>query len=596
MPTINIKKELLMEQLGHHTDEQFDELCFRFGLELDEITSEKNMALKEQSATGKESDDIIYKIDIPANRYDLLSLEGLVLALKIFTNKIAPPEYSVLNSGVEFSVDSHADAVRPILLGALVQNVNMDQNLYNSFIDLQDKLHQTIGRRRSIVSIGAHDFDTIEGPFLYTATEPNKLEFVPLNQDRKYTAAEMMSFYADSHLKPYLSIIKDKPKYPVIMDKTKTVLSMPPIINGNKSKITLNTRNILIEVTATDRAKATIALDTLVIMLLSANPAHQARCVRIKHVDGRSYTTPCLKYRTESISQEYICKSLGLSLKNDEMISLLTRMGLRARVSSSSQGVLEIDIPPTRHDIIHKCDIVEDVAIAYGYDNFKRTLPEITTIATQIPLNKLTDQLRYEVSRCGYTEVLNFALCSEEEIGTMLRKSKIDGAVRVQNPKTSEFQVARTCLLTGLLKTLNSNKKMPLPMKLFEVGDVVLLDPKNEVGAKNERHLAAIYHGKQTSGFEIIHGLLDRLMQVLDCPYIGESSDKESLDQGYYIKAVDDASYLPGRCAAVICNRERIGLLGILHPEVLTSFELNHPSSALEISVERFPFVTDSQQ
>lgn len=587
MPTINVKKDLLMQKLGkNYTDEEFDELCFQFGIELDEITSEKKMAMKEKSATGQESDDVIYKIDIPANRYDLVCLEGLVLALNIFTCKMKPPKYKVKPSKLEFFVDQHAHSVRPILIGAVVRNVNLNEDLYNSFIDLQDKIHQNIGRKRSLVSIGTHDLDNIEGPFLYTAMKPNDLKFVPLNQDKTYSATELMNLYADSHLKSYLPLIKGKPEYPVILDKNRNVLSMPPIINGNKSRISLKTKNILIEVTATDSEKATIALDTVVSMLVSSNNSFEAESVQIKHADGRSYVTPDMSYQKEQIKRDYINRGLGLNLDAGTIASLLTRMGHRAQPSSNGENI-EVQVPPTRHDIIHKCDIMEDVGIAYGYDNIKKTLPRSATIAYQVPLNKLSDQLRNEVARCGYTEALNFALCSEAETGTMLgRKLDAEDTVRIQNPKTIEFQVARTCLLPGLLKTINSNKKMPLPMKLFEVADVVLADPKTDVGARNERHLAAIYFGKQTSGFETIHGLLDRVMQVLDSPYIGDKPDREKLKKGYYIEATSDGAYLNGRCAAVIFNGEKIGLLGILHPNVLSNFELNHPSSALEIDIE----------
>lgn len=598
MPTINVKKDLLMQQLNqNYSDEQFDELCFEFGIELDEITSEKNMAMKEKGATGLESEDVIYKIDIPANRYDLLSLEGLVLALKIFTGKMDPPDYQVKQSNIEFTVDQHATAIRPVLLGAIVRGINLNQDLYDSFIDLQDKIHQNIGRKRSIVSIGTHDLDTIQGPFLYTAMKPQELKFKPLNQERVFSAAELMEFYADSHLKPYLNLIKDKPEYPVIMDRNNTVLSMPPIINGDVSKITLNTRNILIEITATDREKATIALDTVVSMLVSSNMSFSAESIKISHFDGRQFVTPNMSYHKERIGLGYINRGLGLNLNVNEVAKLLKRMSFKANVSPDNLEDIEVFIPPTRHDVIHKCDIMEDVGIAFGYDNIQKTLPKSATIATQVPINKLSDQLRHEVARCGYTEALNFALCAEAEVSSMMRTAKPDNLVRIQNPKTIEFQVARTCLIPGLLKTLNSNKKLPLPMKVFEISDVVFSSTTSDVGARNERHLAAIYQGKQTSGFEIIHGLLDRVMQVLDTPYIGELPDKETRKGGYHIEATDDnKAFLPGRCAAVVYNGARIGYLGILHPEVLINFELNHPSSALEINIEEFPFVANKDQ
>lgn len=579
-----------MQKLGTvYSDEEFDELCFQFGIELDEITSEKKIAIKERSATGQESDEVIYKIDLPANRYDLVSLEGLVLALRIFTGKIQPPDYHVKPSGLKFIVDKQVEALRPVLVGAVVRNVNFDKDLYDSFIDLQDKIHQNIGRKRSIVSVGTHDLDTVQGPFHYTAMRPNELKFVALNQDNELSAAELMDLYDSSHLKPYLHIIRDKPKYPVIKDKNGTVLSMPPIINGNVSKITMNTKNVLIEITATDRAKATIALDTIVSMLTSSNNSFSAESVEVVQADGQKYVTPKMDYHEQSINRSYINKGLGIDLEASSIVDLLTKMGLKARTCANSEEIA-IHVPPTRHDIIHKCDVMEDVGIAFGYDNIVKTLPKSATIASQVPLNKLSDQLRNEVARCGYTEALNFALCSEDELGSMLNRVNVQEVlVKIQNPKTTEFQVARTCLLSGLLKTLNSNKSLPLPMKLFEVGDIVLVDKTKDVGARNERHLAAIYLGKQTSGFEVIHGLLDRIMQVMACPYIGEQEGRAKCNKGYYIESSsEDGAFLPGRCAMITYNGKTIGNMGILHPNVLKNYDLGHPASALEINIEMF--------
>ena len=126
-----------------------------------------------------------------------------------------------------------------------------------------------------------------------------------------------------------------------------------------------------------------------------------------------------------------------------------------------------MEIPPTRHDIIHACDIYEDVAIAYGYNNITKKFPSFYTTASQLPINKLSDQLREQLAQAGFTESLTFSLCSKEDISEKLRKP-LDSipAVHVSNPKTLEFQVARTTLLPGLLKTVAANRKMPLPLKV----------------------------------------------------------------------------------------------------------------------------------
>ena len=106
--------------------------------------------------------------------------------------------------------------------------------------------------------------------------------------------------------------------------------------------------------------------------------------------------------------------------------------------------------------------------------------------------------LREQIAQAGFTEALTFSLCSRDDVSTKLRKDMPDNAVHIANPKTLEFQIARTTLLPGLLKTVQANLKMPLPMKLFEISDVVLKDGARDVGAKNERQLCALYYNKVT--------------------------------------------------------------------------------------------------
>jgi len=206
------------------------------------------------------------------------------------------------------------------------------------------------------------------------------------------------------------------------------------------------------------------------------------------------------------------------------------------------------------------------------------------TIANQQPINKLTDLLRHSVAQSGFTEALTFSLCSRDDVSTKLRQPlKNEEVVHIGNPKTLDFQVARTTLLPGLLKTVQANRKMPLPLKLFEISDVVLRDSTKDVGAKNERRLCAVNYNK-TPGFETVHGLLDRIMQLLEIP---PASSKDSLD-GYRLNGVEDSTFQPGRCAEIIACGTVVGKLGVLHPEIITKFELTCPCAAIELNIEPF--------
>ncbi|XP_030236288.1 phenylalanine--tRNA ligase beta subunit isoform X1 [Gadus morhua] len=588
MPTVSVKRDLLFQALGKtYTDEEFDELCFEFGLELDEITTEREQISREQGdckASGA-SEVVLYKIDVPANRYDLLCLEGIARGLQVFKDKMEAPRYRRVSpaSGEpqRLLVTSETAAVRPHAVAAVLRDITFTQERYDSFIELQEKLHQNVCRKRTLVAIGTHDLDTVCGPFTYTAKLPADIHFRPLNQTQEFTAVELMSLYkTDSHLRHYLHIIEDKPAYPVIYDSNGVVLSMPPIINGDHSKISLKTKNVFVECTATDLTKAKIVLDMMVTMFSEycAEP-FTVEGAEVVSPDGSTYMYPELAYRTETLSSEFINRKVGINESTERIAGLLTKMCLRSQPTGAGDQI-QVEIPPTRSDVIHACDIMEDAAMAYGFNNIPRTTPGTYTVANQYPLNKLTELLRQDLAAAGFTEALNFALCSQEDITDKLRKKLFETrAAHIANPKTAEFQVARTTLLPGLLKTIAANRKMPLPLKLFEISDVVLKDETKDVGARNSRRLCAVFYHR-SPGFEVIHGLLDRAMQLLEvAPARGT---------GYHIQAADDSTFFPGRCAEVFVCGVSVGRLGVLHPDVIQRFELTMPCSALEMDLEPF--------
>ncbi|XP_020718334.1 phenylalanine--tRNA ligase beta subunit isoform X2 [Bombus terrestris] len=530
MPTINIKRDLLFKTLGKtYSDAEFQNLCFEFGLELDEVTTEKQMT-KEQNLNHSEEvcEEVVYKIDIPANRYDLLCLEGLALGLLIFQKQMDIPQYTKIfpsTNTQKIIMTKQCMKIRGHIVAAVLRDVTFSKDSYNSFIDLQEKLHQNIGRKRTLVSIGTHDLDTVRGPFLYDARPPTDICFKPLNQEMEYTAEGIMNLYENhAQLKQYLHIIKDSPVYPVVEDSNGIILSLPPIINGDHSKITLNTKNILIECTATDLTKAKVVLDTIVCAFSQyCKIKYSVEMVEIVYPDEQVFHYPDLKYRIEEMNCEKAIKYIGIKQTAEELANLLSRMSLKTSVKDDN--ILNIEVPPTRHDVIHACDIYEDIAIAYGYNKIEKTIPRLSTTADE---------------------------------------------------------VARTTLIPGLLKTLAANKKMPLPHKLFEVSDIILKDNDVEVGARNNRHLCAVYCNK-SDGFEVIHGLLDRILQILEVPWSGSKNAN-----GYYLRAVDDPTFFPHRCAEILCYDKVIGKMGVLHPDVISRFELNTPCSILEIDIECF--------
>ena len=312
-----------------------------------------------------------------------------------------------------------------------------------------------------------------------------------------------MKFYEeDQNLKSFLPIIRDSPVYPVIYDSNGTVMSLPPIINGDHSKISLNTKTVFIECTATDWTKANIAVKLIcqAFSIYSSTPGVIEQ-VEVIQSSGEKTITPDISDRSIKCDLEFMNIAAGISISKEECITVLKKMGLHHTPGSD----LSFQVPYYRTDILHQCDVAEDLAIGYGYDNVVPVFPPINTVGKGYTLNNVSDIVREEIAHCGYNECLNFSLCSFDDLKKFFRVESVDDAVVIANPKNRDFQVARTSLIPGMLKTLASNKKNKLPIQLFEVSDVVLLDDSedNDVGAKNQRRVAVLYTDTKHSCLDV---------------------------------------------------------------------------------------------
>ena len=557
MPTIAVDKAALYKYIGkEYTRDEFDQLCFDFGLELDEDTTDHVRPIRPDGTQEPPQ----LKIEIPANRYDMLCFEGIAMNLNVFLGRqklpnfvCKPPKDGKLQT---VTVKPETEGVRPYFSCAILRGVKFTKERYESFIALQDKLHANLARNRTLVAIGTHDLSTLQGPFTYEARKPTDIKFAPLNQTKEMTGAEMMEFYAkDKHLSRFLPIIRDKPLYPIIYDSKRTVLSMPPIINSNHSKITLDTRDVFIDITATDKTKLELVNHILVAMFSQycAEPFTIEPVQIISEHNSQTRVTPDLSPRHTTASTAFINSVCGLDLSRETWCGHLSRMTVSATPSKADDDTLDVAVPVTRADILHQADIMEDCAIAYGFNNLPQNLPTTASgVAAPLPLNKLADIVRLEAAMAGWTEVMPLTLCSlDENYAWLNRKPNFDECVRLQNPKTAEYQIVRTSLLPGLLKTVRENKHHSVPMKVFEVGDIVVKDARLERRCRNERKFAGVFYGR-TSGFGQCHGLLDRVMKMLAVEFVGAADatqkslpdglPKKKLGLGYYIEETDGLS------------------------------------------------------
>ncbi|PFH33959.1 phenylalanine--tRNA ligase, beta subunit protein [Besnoitia besnoiti] len=668
MPTVSVPRDELFRRLGRsYTVTEFDELCFEFGIELDEVV--------EPGTDG--ATETIYKIEVPANRYDLLCTEGISRALYAFNNPDAPqPVYRLQPATPQFTmtVRSSVKQVRPFVVCAILRGVKLTKESLASFIEFQDKLHHTLCRRRSLVAIGTHDFSKVQPPFVYDARPPKDLKFVPLGCDREMTGEQVMEHFSTHlQLKAYLPLIQSSPAYPLILDAQDRILSLPPIINAEFSKVTEATQDIFIECTAMDITKAQIVLNTLVAMFseyckepytvepvqvvyeVAANaPVDRSmKCVdddRKQTGDGsmNGWAFPRVDTRSMTFSLEYFRRLTGIPvLTPASCTKLLKRMMLQTNFDPNAAGqpdadCLEASIPITRSDILHERDIAEDVAIAYGFNKLPVTPSHLLT--NEI-LNCLSEKIRNFAAVCGYTEALNFSLSSFADSFTSLGRMPAEAEsclcnpveyqlaphpVRLANSKTREFEQVRTTLIPGLLKTIGANRgRRELPIKLFELGDICVLDSATEVGARNLRYCCVAFADEHSSGLEEVHGVLDALMQSLQfvgdyaisemeaaaaaaatekAPGAGEQAGTHAAENlkrflarlrgTFKLVPSHEKTFLPGRQVQIVASPKTadesesvpllLGVMGTVHPHTLKAFGLTIPVSVLELNLEAF--------
>jgi phenylalanyl-tRNA synthetase beta chain len=492
------------------------------------------------------------------NRPDLYSVEGVARALRgFFDIELGYKHYEVRQGDWKIYVDPSVLPVRPKIAGCVVRGVEMSDEVIRSLMEVQEDLHWTIGRNRRKMAIGVHDLSKVNFPLTYKAVD-SSFAFVPLDFDRVMTVKEILKEHPKGKL--FAFILAGKDRYPMIVDAKGEAISFPPIINAEKTRVTESTTDLFIDVTGFDE-NVDKALNILATML--ADRGGVIESVEVIY-PNRSYRTPDLSPKKMKVSKSEIEGLLGFKLSDDEIKLALERM--RFGVEKIDESFVEVLIPPYRADIMHEWDIIEDIAIGYGYDRIKPEYPQTNAIGSTHPWNEIRDIAREIMIGLGFLEVITFTLTNERVQYDYMRRSRPkawEGFVPVMHPLTEDHTIIRTDILPKLLEVLSLNKHHPMPQRIFEVGDVV-------VGMKNRLRLACCStHSK--ANFAEIRSVVQAVMKELDLAWDVEESD--------------DEAFIEGRRADIIVKGKKVGVFGEIHPEVLEKFELVNPVVGFEIDL-----------
>ena len=527
------------------------------------------------------------EIEVFPDRPDLLSHETMARAARAFLNEDSQqPTIETKDSGITLDVDSSLESVRPIIMAAIVRGVNngnaddeKDQFI-QSLMDHQEKLHLSLGRRRKFSSIGVHDLSTLSPPFR-VVTVPGSHSFIPLAMEEKMSIDNILS----EHTKgiEYAHLMDNLEVYPVILDSNDEILSFPPIINGQHTTVSESTTDFFIDVTGWDERAVEACL--LLVCLSLAERGGTIEQVQVTGCDGQVRMTPNMESKEHRVSDRLINRILGLTLESEDIAKAIQRMGGNLVTSRAvTDGVnkaerwadLEvgerehvIEMPRWRSDIMHPIDIVEDIAIGYGYENMPNILSSVHLDAIPLPSAHLHRRFRESLRSLNLQETQSLTLSNERVQFVNTRWNKLATTTELANPITIDHTMMRQRILPSLLQLLAANRHHELPQRVYEIGTVVL-DSHN--GTR-----AAWACAEVGGGFSAAKGFAQAFLRD-----IGANLE----DVVWEATTLEEGPWLSGRGAKILVSGEEVGQIGEIDPVVASEFGLRVPIQAGDIDID----------
>ena len=545
MPTITLNKPVFDKLVGKTLPlDQLKDRISMLGTDLESI----------------ENDQI--NVEIFPNRPDLLSEQGFARAFSSFIGvKTGLRNYSAKPSKLKVIIDKSV-TMRPYTACAIVKNLKFDNEKIRELMQIQEKLATTHGRNRKKSAYGIYPLNAINFPIHYTAKDPKTLRFQPLGFTYTISADQVLELHPKG--KAYAHITKDWIKYPFFIDAKDNVMCMLPFTNSHTTgKVETSTTEVFIECSGTDLNNVMIALNILTTSLIDMGG--QAYSLNIVY-PTKTITTPNLSPKKMKLDSNYINKLLGTTLEEKQFKHYLERMGYGYQ--KNKQGITVL-IPCYRNDILHQADLAEDIAIAYGYENFPELLPNAATIGQENHLEQFTTKCREILIGFDCLEIKNYHLSTLEDLNTKM--SKTLPLITLKNA-LGDYNTLRNSLLPSSLKILTENQHHEYPQKIFEIGRTFTTDKSTDTGIAETEHLSlAIAH--ETADFTEIRQHLDSFLATLNI--------------SVQIKETTHPSFIPGRVAEIQLNNHPIGLIGEFHPQVLTNWNLFMPTIAFEIDLEK---------
>lgn len=521
----------------------------------------KQSELKDLLSYAKAELDSVSGDDITVQFNDtnlpyLWSVEGLAIFLRgVLGKETGIPDIKVSKGPYKIKVDSSVKNVRPCIASFVAKGKNIDDHFLKQLIQMQEKFCEAYGRRREKIAIGVYPAKKITFPIHYKAVSPKSVKFVPLEFMNEMDLLEILDQHPTG--KEYAWILKDFKKYPLLIDDNKNVLSFPPIINSETTgRLEMSDDEIFFEATGSDRESVGLAAN--IFAQLFYERGFEICSVTVSYSRG-SVVTPEFKTDSMKFKKEDIIKILGLELTDSEVKKLLEK----ARYEFSNY---KVTIPAIRNDIMHPVDVVEDIAIMYGYDNLKPVPLKSYTRGKTFDSRHFVDTVREVIVGQGFQEIASPILSNKEILITKMNIQDF-GCVEIKNYTSLNYSVLRSWLLPGLMDVLMRNKHIDYPQKIFEQGIVSVMQD-NKI---HDFERIAVLSCNANADYTEIRQILDYLFRMLGVEY-----DIEDTDHG---------SFIAGRAARISVKGKKVAFIGELNPVVLNAFGVDMPAAAFELNL-----------
>jgi phenylalanyl-tRNA synthetase beta chain len=538
LPVVRIELQRFSKMVGADRKKVIDRLPF-IGLDIESVDKDS------------------VRVEYSPNRPDLGTDFGIARALRgLLGREVGLPRFPVAPSGISVSVDRKLSSVRPHIACALVTGLRLGNEDVRQIISLQEDLHNGLGRRRKRVAIGLHDMGALVPPLYYKAVGPS-FEFQPLGGARSSTIASILSDTYEG--KTYGHALPSERDYPVIADSRGTVLSFPPIINGQATRVTTKTRNIFVDVTSTERKPGD---DVLAVMATTlAEAGGKVRTVVIRNPGG-TRSTPDLAPVILPLDVGLVESVLGLDLTRSEVLRSLAR----SRIGVKGKNALG---PRYRVDLLHPVDVAEEVALGYGIDRIGPIYPPSKTPGSFDPFEVFLDSASTVMAGAGMIEMMTFELTDAMSLYQSFGRPT-SGKLTVQNPKSIDHSMLRDALIPTLMAALSGNVKADYPQRVFEIGRTYA---RSGDGIKESWHLGCLLAHSQSSYTEA-KMYLESACRLL--------TRKEAATP-----TSDHWAFSPGRSAKIILGGVDLGSVGEVRADVIDAFGIGVPVSGFELDLTR---------